>query len=373
MNRDDRVKTRKLMIPGPVGLTDEVISALAAPVIAHYGNDWMPVFDETLGHLRRVFHTTNDVFMIPGSGSAATDAALGSLLSSGEKVLIASNGTFGLRMVAIAENYGQDVIHLPFPLDRPVDPNALRECLEADPGIRLIGLVHHETSTGMLNPLREVAALAREYDVPMLVDAIASIGGVAVPVDEWGLDVVVAVGNKCLGAPPGLGLVTVSERAWALMSSQPRRNHGWYLNLETWREYRERWANFHPYPTTLPTPTILGLRASLKQILDGGLEAYYARHTRAARNVREGMQALGFGLFLDEAYVCPMVTAFTLPHGVSQDGLVHFLLHEHDIAIAQGIGDLRETIIRVGHMGLATSDAYVDALLSGVQDYLSKA
>jgi alanine-glyoxylate transaminase/serine-glyoxylate transaminase/serine-pyruvate transaminase len=372
MNGDDLVKTRKLMIPGPVGLTDEVTAALAAPVVAHYGDDWMPVFDETIALLRRVLQTANDVFMIPGSGSAATDAALGSLLGSGEKVLIASNGTFGLRMVAIAENYGHDVNHIPFPPDRPVDPDALRDHLEADPNIRLIGLVHHETSTGMLNPLREVAALAREYDVPILVDAIASIGGVSVPVDEWGLDVVVAVGNKCLAAPPGLGLVSVSERAWRLMSSQPRRNHGWYLNLETWREYRERWAGFHPYPTTLPTPTILGLRASLKRIVAGGLEEHYARHTRAAQKVREGMLALGFGLFLDDAYVCPMVTAFTLPGGVSQDGVVRFLLREHNIAIARGIGDLREDIIRVGHMGLATSDEYVDALLRGVQGFLTK-
>ena len=373
MNGRIGVKTRKLMIPGPVGLADEVTAALAGPVVAHYGSDWMPVFDETISQLRRVFQTANDLFLIPGSGSSATDAALGSLLGSGEKVLLATNGTFGLRMVAIAENYGQQVVHLAFPPDQPVDPDAIRKSLGNNKDIKLLGLVHHETSTGMLNPVQAVATVAQEYEVPIVVDAIASMGGVSVPVDEWGLDVVMAVGNKCLAAPPGLGLISVSERAWELISSQPQRNHGWYLNLETWREYRERWAGYHPYPTTLPTPTILGLRVSLEQILTVGLEAHYARHVRAAENVRKGMQSMGFGLFLDRRYVCPMVTAFTLPEGLSQVGLVQFLLNERNIAIAQGIGDLRDSIIRIGHMGLATSDEYVNALLSGVQEYLARA
>ncbi len=366
------MKTPKLMIAGPVGISDEVREALAGPLVAHYGPEWVAIHQETVELLQQVFQTQNDLHLLVGSGSAGVDAALGSLLSAGEKILVAINGFFGQRMATIARAYGLDVVPVASPSDQPIDPDAVRACLAADGDIQLVGIVHHETSTGVLNPLQEIANVAREFGLPILVDAIASMGGISVPVDGWGLDVVVAVGNKCLGAPPGLALISVSPRAWGMMESRPNRGHGWFFNLETWREYAELWAGWHPFPTTMPTPNILALRTALKDILKHGLESHYQRHVRAAARVRDGLIGLGFELYLKLAYACPLITAVKARPEFTVSELHQFLLDEHNIMIAGGIAELRGKIFRVGHMGLATSDEYVEALLAGVRDFLGR-
>ncbi len=364
------MNTPKLMIPGPVDVTDEVREAMASPAMAHYGQDWTAFYRETIKLLQRVFQTQNDLYLMVGPGSAGLDAALGSLLRTGERVLIPFNGFFGQRLAAIARSYGLEVVPLEFPPDQPVDPDAIRARLAAEPDIGAVAMVHHETSTGVLNPLREVAALSARRGLPIVVDAIASLGGVPVPVDAWGLDVVVTVANKCLESTPGLALVSVSRRAWEMIEGKPRRAHGWYLNLETWREYAASWSDWHPYPTTLPTQNIIALRASLGSILARGLEEQYARHVRAAERARGGLRELGFELLVAGAHACPLITAVKARPEFEVADLARFLQERHGIMISGGVGELRGKIFRVGHMGRATSDAYVDAFLSAVSDFL---
>lgn len=367
------MKTYKLMIPGPVGVFDDVREAMASPVVPHYGAEWISFCQETIEMLKQVFQTRNDLYLIAGPGSAGLDAVLGSLLCTGERILVLANGFFGSRLVAIARRYGLDVVLLEFPAGQPLDLDAVRARLDVARDVQAMAVVHHETSTGMLNPVQEVAAMARERGIPVVVDAIASMGGVPVPVDAWGLDMVVAVANKCLEAPPAVTPISISQRAWEVMDSKPARNHGWYLNLDTWREYARSWASWHPYPTTLPTPNIVALRVSLQRILSNGLENHYAKHVRAARQVRTGLREMGFEFFIQKEHACPLITAVKGRPEFQVDELTQFLRDEHGIMVGGGIAELHGKVFRVGHMGRAASDEYTGAFLVAVKDFLCRA
>ena len=360
----------KLMIPGPVDVGDEVLAALAEPPIPHYGPQWVTLYNETVANLKQVFATGNDLFLLAGPGTAGLDAALGSLLRTGEKVLIGQNGFFGERLGVVAQTYGLDVRPVSAPLGQPLDPEAIRRRLAAEPDIQAVAIVHLETSTGVLNPLAEIAAVVREFDALFIVDAVASLGGVPLPVDEWGVDVCVTVSNKCLAAPPGLAPISVSERAWRVMERKSGRAHGWYLNLRTWKDYATNWAAWHPHPTTLPTNIILALRASLDHILATGLEAYHARHVKAARLVRSRLQEWGFSLFPAERYAAPLVTAMRGLPGMDVDDMRRYLLEEWQIMVSGGIEELSGQIFRIGHIGRAASVEYGEALLQGIEAYL---
>lgn len=360
----------RLMIPGPVDVEADVLEAMGEPVRPHYGAEWLVVYDEVIAALRQLFGTANDLFLLAGPGSAGLDAALGSLMYSGDKVLVPSNGFFGRRNAAMALSWGLDVRPVQSPLDEPLNPDSIRRSLAAEPDIQAVFVVHLETSTGVLNPLREMAAAAHEFGVPVIVDAVSSLGGVSLPVDEWGIDVCVTVANKALGCPPGLAPTSVSPRAWGQIDHKVDRGHGWYLNLRTWKDYAINWASWHPYPTTLPTNNIVAMRASLRRILAGGLQAHYERYAQAAQRVRAGLRGLGFELFTDEAFTSPLVTAVRGLPGMDVEDLRRYLLHEWQIMVSGGLDDLHGQIIRVGHIGKAASAEYTEQLLKGVEAYI---
>jgi len=208
----------KLMIPGPVGVEDEVLAAMAEPVRAHYGPAWLEIYDETLERLKRIFGTQNNMLLLTGPGSAGLEAALGSLAGRGDKVLVAYNGFFGERMATIARSHGLEVRTVEAQLGQPVDPEAIRKLLAAERDIQAMAVVHLETSTGVLNPLQEIVTTAGEFGVPLILDAVSSLGGMPLPVDEWGIDVCVTVGNKCLAGP--IGLVPIWTR-WSASGRGP--------------------------------------------------------------------------------------------------------------------------------------------------------
>jgi len=360
----------KLMIPGPVDVEPEVLAAMGQPVPAHYGPDWIEIYQGVIADLKAVFQTENDVLLMPGPGSAGLDAALGSLLPPGSRALIPTNGFFGERLATIAQANGLEVERVTFEWGKPLDLRTVEARLRTGK-MDALAVVHHETSTGILNPLQEIAALARKYEVPLVVDAVSSLGGVDLPVDEWGIDLCVSVANKCLAAPPGVALLSVSQRAWELIEANPARR-GWYLNLRTWLQYARDWAGWHPYPTTLPTNNILALQASLRHILAEGLAAYQAHHRTAAERVREGLRRLGFPLFVQEPLAAPIITVVGPYPGRTPEEFAAFLKSEHGILISGGIGPLRGKINRVGHMGRAKSEEYITAFLAGTEDFLQR-
>ncbi len=363
------MKHYKLLIPGPVDVEDEVLAEMGQPIVQHYGLEWVELYHQTLDYLKQVFQTNNDLYLLVGPGTAALDMAFGSLLARGDKAAILTDGLFGDRLDAVARACGVETAVLSFPLGEVIDPQRVREFLRSESHVRALGLVHHETSTGVLNPLAEIAAVAHERDIPIILDAVSSLGGVPLPVDELGIDLCITVANKCLAAPPGLAPISVSSRAWEIINSKDTM-HGWYLNLKTWREYANLWAGWHPYPTTQPTSNILALHTSLKRILDGGLEAWHARHREAAERVRRGLEELGFEMFVPDEYASPLTTAVKARPEFDIREMMQFLKEQHSLMVSGGIAELAGKIFRVGHMGKAASSEYTDAFLRGVADFL---
>ncbi len=363
---------QKLFIPGPCEVDEDVLAVMAQPVRRHYGSEWVETHREVLDLLGRVFQTRNDLFIVPGSGSAALDMALGSLLASGETVVIGDNGFFGARLRTIAEAYGLRVVPFTAPQGQPLSPDDLRQVLAQEPTAQAVVIVHHETATTVLNPLQELAQVARQAGLPVIVDAVASLGGAHLPVDEWGVDVCVTVANKCLECPPGLGLISVSPRAWECVDRHENPAHGWFLNLRTWRKYAAEWGDWHPSPVTMPTNNVMALRAGLRRILEGGLDVQIARYRQAARVIRQGLEALGFEMLVGERFASHIATAVKARPEFEVAELIEYLAQEHGILIAGGIGPLRGRIFRVGNMGKARTRPYLMEFLFAVEAFLRR-
>jgi alanine-glyoxylate transaminase/serine-glyoxylate transaminase/serine-pyruvate transaminase len=237
-----------------------------------------------------VFKTQGDVHILVGSGSSGLDAAIGSLTASGEKIIVGTNGFFGERLRQICGGYGLDVISVHAPLGEPLNPSDFKEAFSLHPDAAAVTLVHLETATAAVNPVAEIAAEAKLNDIPVIIDAVSSLGGVPLAMDDWAIDICVSASQKCLGAPPGLAPIAISQRAWEIMDAKPQRNHGWYLNLQTWRQFAGEWAEWHPYPVTMATNNVLALKTGLRSLLADGIEERIERYTQLALRLRDGVR-----------------------------------------------------------------------------------
>jgi alanine-glyoxylate transaminase/serine-glyoxylate transaminase/serine-pyruvate transaminase len=362
----------KLYTPGPGDVDEDVLTSLATPVIRHYGPEWMEIYNETQGLLKQVFKTENYIFFVPGPASSLMDMAIGSLLATGEKIIVGDNGFFGERLAHIANGYGLETIKLTAPLGKPLDPGDLSKLLNEHPDAKVVALVHHETGTTVMNPLRELSIMASEAGRAVVVDAVSSMSGVDLRVDEWGIDVCVTSPNKCLEALPGMGFISVSPRAWSLVDSHTQTNHGWYLDLRTWRQYANEWGSWHPTPVTLPTNIILALRTSLLKIVSGGLEAHFEKYRRASQAVRDGLRNLGFEMFVEDAYASPIVTGVYSRPEFKLSEMIDWLAEKRSIAIGGGLGELSGKMFRVGHLGKAATQEYLVDFLFAMEEFLRR-
>jgi len=359
----------KLFVPGPVSVDEDVLDAMSQPVMRHYGDEWLEIHNETLDLAKRVFQTQGDLFIVPGPGSAAMDMGLGSLLATGDKVVVGINGFFGERLAAIAQSYGLEVVPFTAELGQPLAPDALREILR-EKDARAVAVVHHETATTVMNPVKLLAEVTHKAGLPILVDAISSLGGVDLPVDAWGIDVCGTATNKCLECPPGLTLISISPRAWEQVDQVENRHHGWYLNLKTWRQYRADWGAWHPSPVTLPTNNVLGLRVSLRKIVAEGLEARFARFVRISRAVRKGLGNVGFEMFVPDEFASPLTTAVKARPEFPVSEMLRWLAEERGILVGGGLEQLAGKIFRVGHLGKASTREYLMDFLFSVEEFL---
>jgi len=365
--------TPSLMIPGPVTVEDDVLHELAQPVRPHYGADWTAVYNETRALLKKVFRTEGQVHILVGSGSAGLDAAIGSLSVAGETAIVGTNGYFGDRLIQICEAYGLNVLPVRAPLGEPLDPDQFQQVLAAHPDAAFVALVYIETATAVLNPLPEIAAVARKVGIPVVVDAVSALAGAPLAMDEWGIDICVGASQKCLGAPPGLGPIAVSSRAWEIMDAKPARNHGWYLNLQTWRKYDTEWGAWHPHPITMATSNVMALRASLKSLLVDGIDKRIERYTQLAMRLREGVRRMGLQPLTPDEQLAPVLTAVYAPAGVRSGEIVNYLLEQHGVRISGGLGDgLTDRVFRVGHMGAKVSETDIDLVLFGLEAFLQR-
>ncbi len=364
------IKHLKLFTPGPGDVDEDVLASLATPVIRHYGPEWMEIYKDVQGLLKQIFKTDNDIFFVPGPATALMDMALGSLLATSEKVIVGQNGFFGERLAQIALGYGLEVISLNAPSGKPLDPQRLEQLLAAHPDARVVALVHHETGTTVMNPLRELADLAHRAGRVVVVDAVSSLGGSDVRVDEWGIDVCVTTPNKCLEAVPGIGFISVSPHAWDLVDRHAQTGHGWYLSLKSWRQYAAEWGTWHPTPVTLPTNVILAVRTSIRKIVEMGLEAHFARYRWASQAVRRGLRSIGYEMFVADEYASPIVTGVLRRPEFELDEMSRWLVEQRGIAIGGGLGELSGRMFRVGHLGKASTREYLVELLFAMEEFL---
>jgi alanine-glyoxylate transaminase / serine-glyoxylate transaminase / serine-pyruvate transaminase len=366
------IPSELLLIPGPVSIDDEILELLGQPVMAHYGDAWTELYLRTAANLRQVFKTENDVHLLFGPGMSGIEMAITSVLGPGDKILVPSNGLFGERMADVARTNGLEVVLLEPPPREPVSFDAVRAAFDAHPDLRAVGVVHHETSIGVLNPVREIAALARERGVLSIVDAISSAGGVELDVDGWGIDICVTVANKALGGPIGVAPITAGPRALAALDDGRPKAAGWYLNLATWRKFADLWRNWHPHPTTMPTNVIRALDGAVQNVLDVGLDEHIRRHRAARDTVRDGLREMGFEMLVPDAVASPVTTAVLGLPDMDVDDYMRWLLEEHAIRIGGGFGQYVGRVFRIGHMGRAKDPEVIARYLSLTATYLDE-
>jgi alanine-glyoxylate transaminase/serine-glyoxylate transaminase/serine-pyruvate transaminase len=361
------VKHYRLMIPGPTEVEPELLAPLSRPLRVHYGPEWKAFYEETLALLKRLFRTERaDVYPIVGPGTAALDAAIGNTVGDGSSILILSNGYFGERLHQIARSYTKRVAVVRAELGQAIDPERVEEALAGDPELKTAAVVQGETSTGVLNPIQEIAAVCHEHQALLIVDTVASLGGVPLEFDAWQIGLCTSSTQKCLGIPPGLAPLAVSSQAWKRISAI--QSPGWYLNLRIWKRFVNEWGVWHPHPVTMPTGLIQSLHLSLTGIFEEGLDACWERHRRMAQLMREGLRKLGFELFAPDECALPTVTAVRIDQRISAKQLMSQLKEKHRILIGGGLDELEGIIVRLGHMGPTASPNHILPTLYAIKE-----
>ncbi len=339
-----------LRTPGPIPVPAEVVEAGSAPMINHRGPEFAELIGEIHEGLRYAYRTTNDVLTLTGSGTSGMEAAVVNHVGPGDRVLVVTIGVFGERFLELIRIYGGDPVHLGFVYGSAADPARIDDALAADPEIRAVLVTHNETSTGVTNPLEEIAQVVRKHDRLLIVDAISSLSSIPLETDAWGLDVVVSGSQKGWMTAPGLAFVSVSDRAWEAQDrcTTPRM----YLDLR--RAQRSQEAGQTPW-----TPAIslmFQLRQALRMLRAEGMEAVWARHHATASRVRAGLEALGLELYAAEGFRSDTVTAMLPPEGISADEIRALARTDYDTVFAGGQASLGGKIIRFGHLGYTTDE-----------------
>jgi serine---pyruvate transaminase len=338
------------MSPGPTPIPPEVSAAGALPIIHHRTSEFGEVFTRVNENLKKVFLTENDIFTYAASGTGAFEGAIQNLFSPGEKVLVVNNGNFGNRWVKMSRAFGLEVTELKYDWGVKADNDEVAAALGRDPEIKAAICVLSETSTGTVN---DVEGFGRATEnVISIVDAVSGLGACPLRTDEWGIDVVVAGSQKALMTPPGLGFVSVSERAMRAHeeSTMPRFYFDWTAAKKAYAKEPAQTA------WTPAVSLIIQLDVALQQLLEEGVESVFERHVLLGRAARAGIKGMGLTLFGPDEDLNSAVTAAWVPEGIDGKQFVKMLFREHGIQVAGGQGEMTGKIFRIGHCGYF--DAY---------------
>ena len=357
---------RLLMGPGPSNPYPEVTMALSGPVVGHLDPQFLELLDDTNDRLRRVFATSNTLTLpVSGTGSAGMEAAFVNFVRPGAPVVVGVNGVFGERMCEVAARLGADVIRVDTPWGEAIDPDRL---LSSHPSPSILAVVHAETSTGVRNDIEAVGR--RRGDALLLVDMVTSLGGIEVAVDGWSVDIAYSGTQKCLGVPPGLAPLTVSDRAMERIVDRPS---SWYLDLNLLARYvHDGSGGGRVYHHTAPVSMVAALHAGLGVLLDEGIEEVQQRHAECGKELQAGLEGLGLDLLVEPAYRLPQLTTVKVPEGVDDAGCRRRLLSEYGIEIGAGAGRLAGQIWRIGCMGNTARRRNVVTLLAALKEVLGR-
>jgi alanine-glyoxylate transaminase/serine-glyoxylate transaminase/serine-pyruvate transaminase len=367
--QDLRLSPRILLGPGPSSVPPRVLSALTTPVIGHLDPEFLTLMQEVQAMLRFVFQTENELTVpISGTGSAGMEAALCNFIEPGDRVLIAIKGYFGERLYEMAGRYGATVDRLEQPWGQAFDPQVVKDALD-NAKYKLVGIVHAETSTGVLQPgIAEIAEAAHRNGALLVLDAVTSLGGLPVEIDAWGVDVAYSCTQKCISAPPGLSPLTVSPRARDMLRSRKTPVKNWYLDLSQLEKY---WGHERTYHHTAPISMNYALREALRMVVEEGLEARFARHRASAELLWAGLEELDLSLLVSQEYRLPTLSTPIIPPGVDEIEVRQRLLNEYNLEIAGGFGPLKGQIWRIGLMGFNSRRENVVLLLAALREILA--
>ncbi len=352
----------QLRVPGPTPCPPQALQAMGRQMINHRGGEFAEIINSTTEKLKEAFQTRGDVFILTSSGTGGMEAAIVNTMSPGDRVLSISNGVFSERFADIAEQYGAQVTRLSFEWGKAIDLDAVEKALKADGDVKAVLATHNETSTGMTNRLGDISSVVKKFDKLLLVDAISSLGCIDLPTDDWQCDVVVTGSQKGWMAPPGLAMVSVSERAW--QANAQARMPRYYWDFGKARGSLQKGQT----PWTPAIPLFYALDTTLDLMLNEGLQSIFARHARVAQITREGVKSLGLCLFAEEEYASDTVTAVKPDDSIDVYKLIQVLREEYDVVIGGGQRKLAGEIFRIGHLGAVQEDD-----VKSVLEALSKA
>jgi len=361
--------SRILMGPGPSDAPPSVLSAMSQTLVGHLDPSFVQMMEEIKEMLRKVFLTENEMtFPISGTGSAGMEFCFVNLIEPGDEVIVGVNGVFGGRMAEVAARCGANVTKVSADWGRIIQPAQIAEALDKVSNPKLVAIVHAETSTGVLTPIDEISKLAHDAGALFLVDAVTSLGGCPVRIDDWKIDAVYSGTQKCLSCPPGLAPVSLSKQAMQKVKNREHGAQSWYLDVNLLANYWGEGARV--YHHTAPISMNYALHESLRLALEEGLENRWARHESNHNRLKAGLGDLGLSLTAQEGHRLWQLNAVGVPDGVDEAGVRTMLLNEHGIEIGPGLGPLQGKVWRVGLMGHSSSEENVDRFLGALKSLL---
>jgi alanine-glyoxylate transaminase / serine-glyoxylate transaminase / serine-pyruvate transaminase len=361
---------RTLMGPGPSEINPRVLAAMSLPAIGYLDPIFVEMMEEMKSLLRYVYQTDNALtYPASGPGSVGMETCFVNMVSPGDKVIVCRNGVFGGRMIENVERCGGVAVVVEDAWGQPVDPQKLEDALKANRDAKIVAFVHAETSTGCQSDAKTLCEIARKYDALTIVDAVTSLAGTPVKVDEWGIDAIYSGSQKCLSCTPGLSPMSFSERVVDLVKNRKEKVHSWFMDLGLLLGY---WgATNRTYHHTAPTNGLFALHESLLLVKEEGLENAWARHMRHHLALKAGLEAMGLKFLVAEGYRLPQMNAVYVPEGVNELEVRRTLLNEFNLEIGAGLGPLAGKIWRFGLMGYSCKPENVMLCLSALGSVLS--
>ena len=358
---------RLLMGPGPSNVHPRVYQAMSKPIIGHLDPQFLGLMNEIQEMLRKVFQTNNQLTIpMSGTGSSGMETLFVNLIYPGDKVIIGINGVFGNRMKDMAERCGATVIPVNATWGTAIDPAEIKLELDANPDAKAVAIVHAETSTGVLQPMEEIASIVKSHNALLIMDTVTSLGGSKVAIDEWSVDACFSGTQKCLSCPPGLSPVTLSDKALNLIQTRKGKSQSWYLDLSMVANY---WTDGNrAYHHTAPINMNYALHESLLLILEEGIENRIKRHQDLSKLLWEGLSSLGLKPLVDDVVRLPQLNSVIIPEGFNEAAIRKMLLNDYGIEIGAGLGALAGKVWRIGLMGESCSKQSIAYLVSALKE-----